>query len=698
MSSTKIINVLKDDNFDEILDIVKKTDASELIFILPKKTKAFKSEVEFASLQKEIVNQGKTAAFLSSNEILNNLAKKYNFEILSPKPESKNKTKIKSISYKSDPQLVTSNTSGTTLKSYNDVNDDDTEDDLKENSYNNNDLDEQNEYDVSSDDKEDEFENNSEEDENQNDDYDDENYLDQELENENLIEEDDPPYGTEIDDSGDPVYDEEEEEDFKYYNTSNKADDFKIITVSTREKDMKDVIGINPNVNTNKHIKIKEKIKRPVKLEVYNQNTPKDIQNMLDKNLSDNIWTDIFKPHVSNNKKNKSDLNFNSKNSSTGKFIFFITGCFLILGFVVYFTLGSANIELKPYSEDLDLSIKLAISPNFSSINYSFNQIPGQLFTISKSVSEEYEATSEKDSIQKARGTITIYNEYSTSPQPLIATTRFEYIKNEKESGLVFRTLKTVTVPGMKVEGNTIIPGKINVEVIADKPGQEYNISSGDFGIMAWREKGDYVRYKKIYGKSENPMRGGIVGKSKVVSEFDYNKAKETLTKKVFEDIDNALKNQSAGLELFSEIKPKIDLIESSANIDDVKDNFKMTVSGSITTMGYKKEDLINLISNYIEKTANLMVIPDKLKLSFKDVNFDIDKNIVTATIVVGGKAYAKLDLNQIVNNLEGKNDIQVKNYLGSLKEIESAKVILSPFWVKRIPKNQDKINISLIF
>ena len=83
MGATKIINVLKDDRFEEILDILKGADASEIIFVLPKKARAFKSEAQFAALEEEIKNSGKSVAFLCSDPEINGLAKKYNFEVLS---------------------------------------------------------------------------------------------------------------------------------------------------------------------------------------------------------------------------------------------------------------------------------------------------------------------------------------------------------------------------------------------------------------------------------------------------------------------------------------------------------------------------------------------------------------------------------------------------------------------------------------
>src|SRR3990167_1411857 len=91
MGATKIINVLKDDKFEELLDIVKGTDASEVVFVLPKKARAFRSEAQFVALEKEIKKGDRSVAFLCSDLEVNELAKRYNFDVLSTGSESKPK-------------------------------------------------------------------------------------------------------------------------------------------------------------------------------------------------------------------------------------------------------------------------------------------------------------------------------------------------------------------------------------------------------------------------------------------------------------------------------------------------------------------------------------------------------------------------------------------------------------------------------
>src|SRR3989344_1878043 len=82
MASTKIINVLKDDKFEEILDLFKNTQAEEVIFVLPKTSRAFKKEEHFITLSGEAEKNNKKISLLCSNPDINTLAKKYKFDVL----------------------------------------------------------------------------------------------------------------------------------------------------------------------------------------------------------------------------------------------------------------------------------------------------------------------------------------------------------------------------------------------------------------------------------------------------------------------------------------------------------------------------------------------------------------------------------------------------------------------------------------
>ena len=610
MASTKIINVLKDDKFEEILDLFKETSAKEVIFVLPKTSKAFKNEEHFAILDNEASKSNKKVSLLCSNPDINDLAKKYKFDVLLTQNAN------------SKPRITTVNQINQNAPTDNDKGD---------NEENNQALDKE--------------------------------------------EEEDNEEELESKESFSPTM---------YQENNDENDEYQVVTISKINKRLEDVVK-----QKGKFLRVDSEKEKPVGISLKKKTTdqPEDeIKNVWkeqsERIQSENIWTGI------NNRTKKSFKNF-PKKSLIGLCVISI----IMFGAIIYTSSGSAKIDITPHKKSIDIKLKVSSSDKFSSVDVKLNKIPGQLFNIEKTITQTFVTTGEKEVAQKSRGKITVFNEYGTTPQPLIATTRFQ-----TPEGLIFRTLKGITVPGTKVENGKITPGSIIVEVIADKPGQSYNISATKFNVPAFNERGDSGRYEKIYGKSDEAMRGGALGKAKVVTESDFNTAKQTLSDQVKKDVENSLKNQTSGLKLINASAVNIKESESTAKIDEVADNFTMTVSGSIKTVGFKEDDLKDLIKQFIDKTQNLNVIPEKLTINYDNMAHDETSNTLIFTVNVEGIGYSKIDSDKIKKDLSGKNEKEIKDYFKETvaTSVESARVVLSPFWVKRVPQNTERTKIQI--
>ncbi len=600
MASTKIINVLKDDRFEEILELFKNTQAEDVVFVLPKTSRAFKKEEHFAILNTEAEKSNKKISLLCSSPEVNKLANKHNFEIL----------------------LANKNVAAKPVR----ISDEDPEE-LNEGIIEN-------------------------------------------TEEDNLKSEDDD-------------YEETPKEVLAKDVTYGENDHYyEIVTASKTPRNLEGIVK-----QSGRPLRVLPKKERPINLDVRNET---DYQNIDDiKNVweeqdrrvkNKGLWSNIQK------RTQKSFKNFPKKSLT----IFGVISV-LLFAVIVYVSTGSAKIDLTPFKSVLDIPLKVSSSDKFSVVELGLNRIPGQLFNVEKNASQTFSATGEKEVAQKARGNIMVYNEYGTTPQILVATTRFQ-----TSDGLIFRTLKGITVPGTRVENGKIIPGSIAVEVIADKPGQAYNISATKFFIPAFNEKGDAGRYEKIYGKSDKNMSGGIVGKAKIVTEEDFNNAKQSLTEQVKKSVTESLKSQTSGLKTLNDANIKIIGPESSAKVDEATESFVMSVTGKIDTIGFKESDLRNLIGEFIGKNNNLTVISEKLTLNYSNVAFDETANILTFTVNIKGNGYPKIDSEKIKSDLSGKDERGIKEYFRGSKTIESVKVLLSPFWVRRVPQNSDKINIRM--
>ena len=620
MASTKIINVLKDDKFEEILDLFRNTPAKEVIFVLPKTSKAFKNEGHFVILENEARKSNKKVSLLCSNSDTNKLAGKYNFDVLLAKEDNSNPL-IKTVN-----QIDSEKSGGV---------DDEIED----------------EEEVTE-----------------------ENELESEHVHEEVPDEEEEP-------------EKSEDEPFSasaamYQENDDENDEYQVVTVAKVKRNLEGIIK-----HDGKPIKISSKKEGAVNLGLKKKSfyqPMEEIKNVWKEQSErvpkDNIWTGI------NSRTKKSFKNFPKKS-------LIILGVVSVdlLGVIIYLSTGSAKIDITPKKQSLDLQFRVSASDKFSLVDVGLNKIPGQLFNIEKTASQVFQATGEKEVAQKARGIITIYNEYGTTPQPLIATTRFQ-----TPEGLIFRTLKGVIVPGTKVENGKIIPGTINVEVIADKPGQSYNIPATKFGIPAFSERNDTGRYEKIYGKSTEAMKGGIVGMAKVVTDSDFNTAKQTLSDQVTKDVEDSLKNQISGLKVINASTIQLKEVESTAKADEAADSFTMAVGGSIKTVGFKEDDLKGLIKQYVDKTQNLTAVPEKLTITYTDIVFDDTNNTMTFMVNIKGNGYFKIDVDEIKTDLANKNELQIKDYFKTASSVESVKVLLSPFWVKKIPKDLEKTKIQI--
>ena len=470
-----------------------------------------------------------------------------------------------------------------------------------------------------------------------------------------------------------------------------------VLTATSKPpKFMNDIF--NPDMADSVNVKINKNIERPAKIEIKKTIPKRQFsQDTLEKTAIDeiqNVWQRrqpiVKKPLSFPISRRTPSFSWFFSNLFKKTFLLYGLAVVVIFGLVLYISMGKAEINIKPRAHSLDLTIKVTASCEFTDVDHELKRIPGQLLSVDKKVEEIFPATGEKDVVQKARGRITVYNEYGTSPQILIATTRFE-----SENGLIFRTLKTITVPGTTVKNGQITPGSIDVEVIADKAGDIYNIGSSKFTIPAFKEKGDMDRHDKFYGRSGEAMKGGIVGKAKVVTELDYINAKKEVQEKIITEAEQDLKNKASGLKILSLPKPEVRELISSAQVDEAADSF--TVSGmiQISTVGFKESDLDSMLASYIQSINDVKVLFEKLELKFENEKFNEKDKIIEFNVLVKGFVYSKIDEEKIAKDLMGKGEDEIREYIKTIENISSAKVILSPFWIWKVPNDKNKINIK---
>jgi len=600
-SSTKIINVLKDDSFQEIFDLFKATPAEEVIFVLPKSARAFKKEEHFISLRSESKDLGKSVSFLCSNPEINDLAKKYKFDVLLARsPVSR-----KSTSHQLNPSR-SAPTETSSIDVVNEIEDFYSEPALDSNSIS----------------------------------------------------------------ISQPIKEPDDDLDIEKSLNNRRFDDVFVPEIKNQHNIR--VSGVRTREMT-------------VPIEVASSDSVyQPIEHRASQEIK-SIWGVL--PKLVSNKNNGP-----RRPAHRIALISLTCVAVVILGVVIFITTGKAQVTIKPVSQSLDISLTVFASDNISAVSLTDMAIPGQLFNIQKTVSQDFTATGHVDVAQKARGTITVYNELSTD-QPLITTTRFESADHH-----IFHTLTSIVVPAGKTSGGKLVPGSKEVQVIADKAGSEYNVPAGSFTIPAFKEQGNTEKYQKVYGKSTSQIISGTSGQSTVVTDTDLNTAKQTLTTQLTANVQDELNAQINGLKIINDNQIVVNSPISTSPADAKTTTFKVSLSGALKTIGFKESDLNILIAQYVDTQKNMTILPDKLVLTHDKAKWDDAKNGLSFVIHVTGSSYVKIDQQKIITDLLGKNDAEMRAYLGAITGISSAHVSLSPFWVRSIPNNKDKVQVNISY
>lgn len=375
-----------------------------------------------------------------------------------------------------------------------------------------------------------------------------------------------------------------------------------------------------------------------------------------------------------------------------------VAGCFAVLGFlvlagVIYFVLPKAEIFLTLKKEKASAAILATAEENQESVDLQKNKIPARVLEVEKRESQTFPSTGEKQVNEKARGTIVVYNQYSSEAQTLVETTRF--LSSE---GKLFRTTETITVPGAKIIDGKISPSSIEAEVVADEAGESFNIGPSDFTIPGFKGS---PKYEGFYGKSTSTMSGGRTGLVKVVSEGDMQKAITEFSNQKAVNLVEEIKNQvPEGYVLLNEcIGDQKSENKSEAEVGDAVDNFEIAFEFSIKAIVFSDMALRSLVIEKLkdqEADVSLQLEEESLLIEYKKAEPDFASGRLDLYLNATGDFVRPIQVDLVKEELRGKKTQEIKQYFSSLPGIEKGEVKFWPFFVRSIPQSTDRIEITV--
>ncbi len=356
------------------------------------------------------------------------------------------------------------------------------------------------------------------------------------------------------------------------------------------------------------------------------------------------------------------------------------------------FFFSKVNIKIWPSTQNKATNTTLTVDQSVQNPDFTAKVIPGEILTKEKTATQSFPATGKLLKEEKAQGKITVYNTYSSQPQALIATTRFVSV-----DGKIFRTPGKITVPGTTYENGKLVPGSIEINVVADEAGSEYNIGPSTFSIPGFAGTD---KYTKFYAKSFTSFSGGSSQQSLQITKVDLENAKNTLTNQTKQENEAALKSeiQSSASYLDKAIVTQVLDASTVAKEGDIAQSFDYQVKVSSKTIVFSKEDLNKFSQDFLNREVvsgeKLYLASVKTDLSPQTVNLAAGKIILS--LIISGQIYPDINLTDLKNNLAGKSLKEAKLFLEAQSDITKTEVEFWPFWVKRIPENTNKITLEI--
>ncbi len=499
-----------------------------------------------------------------------------------------------------------------------------------------------------------------------------------------------------------------EEELIKKKNRLNNLGSDKFVSVSGVIK--------KPSLNKN----TKRKIVKPVffgkemedSLEAKNTPTTSGSVDLRLDQEKENEFKDLFvEANNDTTKKDKIAETNKSKRKSAKNFLilFLLVASLLLAGVLGYLFLPKADVQVyvKKFQESAKLNVKAIANQGNGENNVPRADdndnltIPAKLINEEDTLSLTFQATGEKAlSSKKARGRITIYNNYSESSQILVATTRFL-----TEDGKLYRLTKTVTVPGMTVDeqGNKKA-GEIQAEVVADSAGEEYNIGPSKFTIPGF--KGG-PKYDKFYAQSFQPMHGGGEGNDrlKTITKEDIVKAKQETIKKAKEQLLEKMKKEIGEGSVIPDDAVKFEILDTAGFPEEgaVSDNFEYQVKLKGEAIYFKQDDLNKEIDQYLknkilsqEKTSYpVEVVSVDKKIENPEVDFD--SKTLTFSLSLNITIKAKVDADKLKSELLSKNQQQINQLMNKYPEIQKLEATITPTVLAgKMPRYAKRIFIEI--
>ena len=366
-----------------------------------------------------------------------------------------------------------------------------------------------------------------------------------------------------------------------------------------------------------------------------------------------------------------------------------IGGGVLLFGFFLVWAIWfapHATVIISAKTTSMTVSDTVSLSEN-AATNAKSNVIKSIKKEIAKEVSVEFSATGKKNVGEKATGVVVFSNSSSSS----VTISAGTILKN---SGLSYTLNSSVTVPGATLGWSCPgykCSGSASGSITASEGGAQYNAATGSMSISV----------DDISVSLRSATSGGTDKTATVVTASDIESAKSKLSEKKIDGLKEQLLSSfgdSATVITESYVENRSDPNPSVAV--DGEATGAVTLKSTITAsaLAIDKNELKNFVEAKLKeeisgKKSQRIYDNGVNKIAFSQ--FSKAHNAQTVRLTTNGKVGPDIKEANVKDQAKGKSYGEVQSAIESIEGVEDVDVKFSPFWVKSVPKDINKINVE---
>lgn len=363
---------------------------------------------------------------------------------------------------------------------------------------------------------------------------------------------------------------------------------------------------------------------------------------------------------------------------------------FILLSAAAYLLLPRANVKVFVLSENLEKSIPVVVSGKIAKSILDEKVFPGKMVEITKDLTQKFPTTGKKNLGGKATGTVTFTNGLDSANHKFSAGTKL--IASSK----TFILKSNVVVPGATVQNLKVVPGTITGQIEAENAGEDYNIKATRFTIVGLQASVQDA----LYAQSSADFTGGFTKEVQVVSQSDYDNAKQQLLDKNNQSITTELTKQTKGMKVLDKavVSPDPE-ISAVPKVDEEATEFELKVTQKKQAVAFDfvkfKEFLTEILEKEVPSDKMVAIAADSDIVPVVNLT-TYDKEELSLAVNVNAKIASRISADKIKPQIIGKGASQVTDYINGQDGVKSSEIKFTPSFWWRMPDLARNVTVSI--